>query len=196
MLIVCLFVGVLWLVCGVQGSRGYYIVWCLHLGPFPVLQRSTETKGCSVFKSIVCHLNEAFRAKKKKNSTWKYHNVLNISSHSGCFRNMLVLLFGLLFFPVYSLTAIYPRVTRASCWGEKAWNWHYIFKCSPDLKGKHSNPLTWCLKNQQHNSFSTPALSLTSYSLHFRRNLLINISLTIISFHLCQKKRVFSSIPL
>lgn len=66
MLIVCLFVGVLWLVCGVQGSRGYYIVWCLHLGPFPVLQRSTETKGCSVFKSIVCHLNEAFRAKKKK----------------------------------------------------------------------------------------------------------------------------------
>lgn len=64
--IVCLFIRLLWLVCGVQGSRGCYIVWCLHLGPFPVLQRSTETTGCSVFKSLVCHLNEAFGAKKKR----------------------------------------------------------------------------------------------------------------------------------
>lgn len=78
----CVFVWVLWLVCRVQASRSCYIVWCLHLCPFPVLQRSMETTGCSVFKSLVCHLNEAFRAKIKKNSTWKYHNVLNISSHS------------------------------------------------------------------------------------------------------------------
>lgn len=32
----------------------------------------------------------------------------------GCFGNMLVLLFGLLFFLVYSLTAIYPQGTEAS----------------------------------------------------------------------------------
>lgn len=65
----------------------------------PVLQRSTETAGWSVFKSLVCHLNEAFRAQKKKKSTRKYHNVLSISSHFGCFRNVLVLLLDLLSFP-------------------------------------------------------------------------------------------------
>lgn len=120
--IVCLFIRLLWLVCGVQRAHGCYIVWCLHLGPYPVLQRSTETTGCSVFKSLVCHLNEAFGAKNRRKK-FQHENTTVCwtlaRTRLGCFGNMLVLLFGLLFFPVYSLTTIYPQGTRASRWGKK-----------------------------------------------------------------------------
>lgn len=123
--IVCLFIRLLWLVCRAQGSLLLcYIVRRLHLGPFPVLQRSTETTGCSLFKSLVCHLNEAFGAKGKKKKKRKEKKIQHENTtmcrtlaHARlrCFGNMLVLFFGLLFFPVHSLTAIYPQGTRASC---------------------------------------------------------------------------------
>lgn len=43
--IVCLFIRLLWLVCGVQGSHGCYIVWCLHLGPFFLFSSAAAVHG-------------------------------------------------------------------------------------------------------------------------------------------------------
>ena len=113
--IVCLFIRLLWLVCGVQGSHGCYIVWCLHLGPFFFFFSSAAVvhgdyrlfcvqKPCLPSKW-------GFRGKKKKkrkkNSTWKYHNVLNISSLSTgivlgiCWFSFLHCYFSLLFSNCY-----------------------------------------------------------------------------------------------
>lgn len=60
-----------------QGAGASWLLRCLvpSFRSSPVLQRSTETAGCSVFKSLVCYLNEAFRAQKKKiNTLWYCEN--------------------------------------------------------------------------------------------------------------------------
>lgn len=64
---VCLFIRVLWLVCGVQGPRG--LLHCLvpsfrSSSRAPAVHR--DSWQICVFKSLVCNLNEAFGAKKKK----------------------------------------------------------------------------------------------------------------------------------
>lgn len=193
--IVCLFIRLLWLVCWVQGSHGFYIVWCLHLGPFPVLQRSTETTGCSVFKSLVCHLNEAFGAKKreKKNSTWKYHNVLSISSHStGMFWEYVGSPFWIVIFPCVFSNCFLPTGHRGLLLREKRHEIDIIPLNAVHIYRKNTVIHRQCL--QIKHSSRCLVLSITSYNLLFRLNLLINYFhlLKIVSFHLRPKKeRIF-----
>lgn len=70
-----------------------YIVWCLHLGPLSVLQWSIET----MFKSVVYHLNEAFRAKTKKKNQHENITMCNLTTLNwDVLRNMLLLHFSVI----------------------------------------------------------------------------------------------------
>ncbi len=105
----------------------------------------------------------------------------------GCFGNTLVLLFGLLFFPVYSLTAIYPQGTGASRWGKKRHEIDIIPLNAVQIC-RENTVIHWqCLKIKH--ILLSPSLSLTSYSLLFRLNLLINYThfLQVFCFYLCHK---------
>lgn len=117
--IVCLFIRVPWLVCRALGSRGCYIVWCLHLGPFSSAAAVHRDYSLFSFQKPRLPSKWGIRGKKKKRILysffflWKCRNVLNITSHStGMFLG--ICFFGLLFFLVYSLTAIFPQGIGAS----------------------------------------------------------------------------------
>ena len=165
--IVCLFIRLLWLVCGVQGSHGCYIVWCLHLGPFSSAAVVHGDYRLFCVQKPCLPSKWGFRGKKKKkrkkNSTWKYHNVLNISSLSTgivlgiCWFSFLHCYFSLLFSNCYLPTGHQGLLLRRrkKKKKKKAWICHYILKSSADLQGKHSNPLTMC-----GNQIQTPSLSL------------------------------------
>lgn len=131
---------------------------------YVLLQQPTETSGCSAFKSFVCHLNEAFRAKKKKkkkqNKTWKYHNMLKI-----CALNWDVLgICCLSFLDGYFSCILSDWLTTQRAPGllfakEKPWNWHYTLKFSTDLQEKHQQSANIAGKNKHMLLFLNPLIN-------------------------------------
>lgn len=99
--------------------------------------------------------------------------MLNISSHlTEMFWEYVGSPFWIVIFPCVFSNCYLPTGHRGLLLREKkkAWNWHYILKRGADLQGKTQQPTDSAWKS---NTFS---LSLTSSSLHFRFNLLINYS--------------------
>lgn len=162
---------------------GAGISWFLHcLVPsfrsFSSAAASTETTGCSVFKSLVCHLNEAFGAKKekkrKRNSTWKYHNVLNISLHlTGMFWEYVGSPFWVVIFPCVFSNCYLPTGHRGLLLRKKRHEIDIIPLNAAQIY-RENTVIHWqCLKIK-HILLLSPSLSVTSYSLHFSLNLLFN----------------------
>lgn len=114
--IVCLVIRLLWLVCGVQGFRGYYIVWCLHLGPFSSAAAVHGDYRLFCVQKPCLPSKWGFLGKKKRRKKIQHENTTMCwtlaSTQLGCFGNMLVLLFGLLFFSYVFSNCYLPKGHR------------------------------------------------------------------------------------
>lgn len=155
--------------------------WAPSFGSF--LQRcSSPQRLKTAFKSIVCHLNEAFGAETRgKRSTWKYCVLANISLRST----------GSHFFGIIIFLGHQGVLLRVCVCGEGGVD--MSLTVVRIWRENNSNPLTIPGYQTRLVSLSPCSLSLLSWGLHFRWNVLINYKH--LNNHLiCQKReRAFSS---
>lgn len=176
--IVCLFIRVLWLACWVQGYRG--LLHCL-VPSFRSFSSATAVHGdyrLFCVQKPCLPSKWGFRGKKKKkNSTWKYHNMLNISLHStGMFWEYAG---SFVIFPCVFSNCFLPTGHRGLLLRKKKkGNEIDITPLNATPICRENTVIHWqCLKIKHTPSLSLSlplSRSLTSYSLHFRLNLLIN----------------------
>lgn len=124
---------------------------------------------------------------EKKNSTWKYHSVLNISSHStGMFWEYVGSPFWVVIFPCVFSNCYLPTGHRGLSLRKKRHEIDIIPLNAVQIC-RENTVIHWqCLKIK-HILLLSAAPSLTSSSLLFRLNLLINYTHLLKVLHLSHK---------